>query len=292
MITTSISVVVPVKDEAQTLEQLVTNIIASVQSLNEELLEILFIDDGSTDDSWSVMSKLAHDYAGLVLPVRLRRNFGKTTALDIAFNKARGDIVITLDADLQDDAAEIPKILDKLNGGYDVVSGWKVQRNDPLSKTLPSKIFNRFTSLLTGINLHDFNCRFKAYRKEVVKKLTVYGEQHRYIPVLAHALGYRVGEVRVNHLARKFGKSKYGMECYVRGALDGKSKVRLEFYAVSGYQFGQILLESGQQDSMTVHQLKLPDSVKNKPIGRACVYPLNKNISEHAFGYVLINSKE
>jgi glycosyltransferase involved in cell wall biosynthesis len=152
--------------------------------------------------------------------IRFRRNFGKSSALSAGFKKAVGDIVITMDADLQDDPTEIPRFIEMINKGYDVISGWKKVRYDPLSKTLPSRFFNRITAWATGVDIHDFNCGFKAYRKEVVKSIEIYGELHRYIPALAYGKGFTVGEIVVTHHPRKYGRSKYGWERLFKGLLD------------------------------------------------------------------------
>lgn len=216
-----ISFVVPAKDEQHTLSDLVDGILASTDSLSETVAtEIIFVDDGSTDDTWSVMQALVERHPRVVRAFRMRRNFGKAAGLEVGFEAATGDIVFTMDADLQDDPKEIGRFLEKIDSGYDLVSGWKQKRNDPLSKTLPSKVFNAVTSRISGVKLHDFNCGFKAYRREVLKNVRIYGELHRYIPVLAQDLGFRVGEIPVTHHARTHGVSKYGMERYVRGFLD------------------------------------------------------------------------
>lgn len=214
-----LSFVIPVKDEEESINELAKKIISVVNEMGSEP-ELIFIDDGSSDNSWKVMSAMVTKYPGQVIALRLRRNFGKAVALEAGFRKASGDVVFTMDADLQDDPNEIPRFIEELNKGYDLISGWKVKRHDPLSKTLPSKLFNKATSLATGINLHDFNCGFKCYKKEIVKSIKIYGELHRYIPALAHDLGYKVGEIGVEHHPRLHGVSKYGWERYVRGFID------------------------------------------------------------------------
>lgn len=214
-----ISIVVPVKNEEATLIQLRNEIETVLNGVSKVSYEVIFVDDGSSDDSWNIMASLANKDER-VKCLRLRRNFGKAMALDCGFEHASGDIVITMDADLQDDPAEIPKFLDKIDQGYDVVSGWKKNRHDPLSKNLPSKLFNKVTAKVTGIELHDFNCGFKAYRRAVLENLKLYGELHRYVPVLAHDAGFKVAEVVVNHRPRTHGESKYGWERYTRGLLD------------------------------------------------------------------------
>ncbi|HIE34442.1 MAG TPA: glycosyltransferase, partial [Candidatus Altiarchaeales archaeon] len=178
-----------------------------------------FVDDGSTDESYQVMRDI-QKRDNRVRIIKFRRNFGKSDALTAGFKKSCGDIIFTLDADLQDDPEEIPKFLDKISQGYDLVVGWRFKRNDPITKRLPSKMFNLITSLITGIHLHDFNCGYKAYRGEVVRNINLYGELHRYIPVLAVWKGYSVGEVKIRHRARRFGESKYGFNRLMKGFLD------------------------------------------------------------------------
>ncbi len=243
-----IGIVVPVLDERESLAELVERIRRAVEEHNLTLEEILFVDDGSSDGSWEEINSLAAADPS-VRGVRLRRNFGKATALNVGFGLVRGDIVVTMDADLQDDPAELPKFIEKLRDGYDLVSGWKQARQDPLSKTLPSLLFNFVTMRVSGVRLHDFNCGFKAYRRSIFDNIELYGELHRYIPALAHALGYRVGEVPVRHHARKHGRSKYGVSRYLRGFLDLLTVVMITRYAWRpGHLFGGIgtlLLVSG-----------------------------------------------
>ncbi len=182
--------------------------------------EVIFVDDGSTDKTWSKILEAAAINPA-IKGIRFNRNFGKSAALNTGFRAAQGDVVITMDSDLQDSPDEIPKLYDMMNeGGYDLISGWKKKRHDPISKTLPSKFFNALTRWMSGINLHDFNCGLKAYRNVVVKNVTVYGEMHRYIPLLAKWAGFkRIGEKVVEHHERKYGKSKFGLE-RMRGILD------------------------------------------------------------------------
>jgi glycosyltransferase involved in cell wall biosynthesis len=213
-----ISVVVPVHDEEQSVEPLYEELRASLDPLGRPW-EAVFVDDGSTDGSLGALTRL-HASAPNVKVVRLRRNFGKAAALAAGFRHADGDVVVTIDADLQDDPAEIPRLLAKLDEGFDLVSGWKVQRRDPLSRRIPSRIFNAVVGRVSGLRLHDLNCGLKAYRAEVVRNLRVYGELHRFLPVLAHDRGYRVAELAVNHRPRGHGKSRYGVERSLRGFLD------------------------------------------------------------------------
>lgn len=213
-----ISAVVPAYNEAESLPQLHRELVAGLDLLGMPW-EIVYVDDGSRDGSDRVYEQLcAADPR--VRAILLRRNFGKSAALATGFRAVRGELVVTLDADLQDDPAELPRLLEALEGGLDLVSGWKVKRHDPITKTLPSKLFNAVTSKVAGIQLHDFNCGFKLYRREVVDSTEVYGELHRFMPALAHWRGFRVGEVGVNHRARKFGKSKFGAARFVNGFLD------------------------------------------------------------------------
>ena len=213
-----ISVVVPVHDEERSVALLFEELAAALDPL-ERPWEVVFVDDGSADGTFGALTRLhaGHDE---VRVVRLRRNFGKAAALQAGFEEAQGDILVTIDGDLQDDPAEIPRLLAKLEEGFDLVSGWKAKRRDPLSRRIPSRIFNRVTGRLSGLRLHDLNCGLKAYRVEVLRGLRIYGELHRFIPVLAHYRGFRVAELPVNHRPREHGRSRYGVERYVRGFLD------------------------------------------------------------------------
>lgn len=213
-----LSAVIPVYNESESLTTLHAELRA-VAAENQYDLEIVFVDDGSTDASWAAIGELAAKDAQ-VSGLRFRRNFGKAAALDAGFAAAQGDIVLTLDADLQDDPREIPRMLAELNRGLDMISGYKQVRHDPWHKVLPSRVFNWLVSRMTGVWLHDHNCGYKCYRREVVREVRLYGELHRFVPVLAAARGFRVGEIVVNHRARKFGHSKYGIERLVKGFLD------------------------------------------------------------------------
>jgi dolichol-phosphate mannosyltransferase len=213
-----ISVVVPVHDEERTVALLFGELQAALDPLGEPW-EAVFVDDGSTDGSFAALTRLHSDQPG-VRVVRLRRNFGKAAALAAGFAQAEGDVVVTIDADLQDDPAEIPRLLAKLDEGFDLVSGWKAHRRDPFARRLLSRIFNWVTGRVSGLRLHDLNCGLKAYRAEVVQGLRLYGELHRFIPVLAHYRGYRIAELPVNHRPREHGRSRYGVERYLRGFLD------------------------------------------------------------------------
>jgi glycosyltransferase involved in cell wall biosynthesis len=213
-----ISVVIPIYNEERSIALLYEELQAALDPLDDEW-EAVYVDDGSTDDSFGALTRL-HARAGNVRVVRLRRNFGKAAALAAGFAQAHGDIVVTIDGDLQDDPAEIPRLLAKLQEGFDLVTGWKTHRRDPLSRRVPSKVFNWVAGRMSGLRLHDMNCGLKAYRDEVVRGLVLYGELHRFIPVLAHERGYRVAELPVNHRPREHGRSRYGLERYLRGFLD------------------------------------------------------------------------
>lgn len=214
-----VSVLIPVKDEEATLGTLVGEIDEAFATLPGTGYEVIFVDDGSTDTSWQVMTQLAAENPR-VRALKLRRNFGKAAALAAAVDEARGERVVTMDADLQDDPAEVPRLLAELDDGADLVSGHKADRKDPLGKRIPSKFFNMMTNVMTGLKINDHNCGLKAARTEVYRRVPLYGELHRYIPALAHQTGYQVRELAVNHRAREHGKSKYGLERYVRGAID------------------------------------------------------------------------
>ena len=213
-----LSIIVPLLNEERSLETLYREIAAALES-QDETFEVIFVDDGSTDGSHAVLARL-HDEAPNVVVVQLRRNFGKAAALQAGFLEARGDTIVTIDADLQDDPAEIPQLLAKLDEGFDLVSGWKTRRNDPWGRRVFSKLFNWAIKIVSGVKLHDVNCGLKAYRAEVVRGMRIYGELHRFVPVLASYRGYRVAEIPVNHRARQHGRSRYGPERYLRGFFD------------------------------------------------------------------------
>jgi glycosyltransferase involved in cell wall biosynthesis len=213
-----ISVVVPVHDEERSVEPLYGELRAALEPLGRAW-EAVFVDDGSDDGSFAALTRL-HAAAPNVVVVRLRRNFGKAAALAAGFRHASGEVVVTIDADLQDDPAEIPRLLAKLDEGFDLVSGWKTERRDPLTRRLLSRIFNGVVGRVSGLRLHDMNCGLKAYRSEVARNLRIYGELHRFLPILANDRGYRVAELPVNHRPREHGRSNYGVERYLRGFLD------------------------------------------------------------------------
>jgi glycosyltransferase involved in cell wall biosynthesis len=213
-----ISVVVPAYNEERSVALLHDELRAALEPLGRPW-EIVFVDDGSTDGTFQALTRLHAEHAH-VRVVRLRRNFGKAAALVAGFDQATGDILVTIDADLQDDPSEIPRLLAKLDEGFDLVSGWKSHRRDPLARRVLSRVFNAVTGWVAGLHLHDVNCGFKAYRADVVRGMPLYGELHRFVPVLAHHRGYRVAELPVNHRPREHGRSRYGLERYLRGFLD------------------------------------------------------------------------
>ena len=214
----SLSIVIPVFNEVDSIPLLYDEIVAAVDPLALPW-ELIFIDDGSTDGTTRVLHEV-YERDPRVQIIEFRRNFGKSAALAAGFEAADGDAVITMDGDLQDLPAEIPRLIEQLNQGADLVSGWKFPRHDPLSKRLPSSLFNSVVRSLSGIKLHDFNCGLKAYRRDVIKEIRIYGELHRYIPVLAHFRGFRVVEIQVGHRARKYGRSKFGNGRFARGFFD------------------------------------------------------------------------
>jgi glycosyltransferase involved in cell wall biosynthesis len=213
------SVVVPVHNEEESLSTLHSELVHVFAAHDLGPIEFIFVDDGSRDRSWDAIRRLAES-DNRVRGIRFRRNFGKAAALTAGFQNARGRVVFTLDGDLQDDPAEIPRFLERLEEGFDVVSGWKRTRHDPWHKVFPSRVFNWMVSRLTGCRLHDHNCGFKAYRAQVLREVGIYGELHRFVPVLAYARGFRVGEIEVNHRPRRFGSSKYGIARFLKGLLD------------------------------------------------------------------------
>jgi glycosyltransferase involved in cell wall biosynthesis len=216
----NISVIIPAKDEADSIPEL-SQWISRVMQTHGFSYEVIYIDDGSTDSTWEEIRKASVTYPGF-RGIRFNRNFGKSASLHTGFRQAKGDVVITMDADLQDSPDEIPELYRMIReDGYQIVSGWKKKRHDPITKTLPSKVYNSFTRVLSGIKLHDFNCGLKAYANIVVKNVSVYGEMHRYIPVMAKWAGFtKIGEKVVEHRERKYGSSKFGFERVLRGLLD------------------------------------------------------------------------
>ena len=238
-----LSFVIPAKDEEKSVELLYKGIVEVTNGLKKSF-EIIFVDDGSIDKTFNVLKNL-HQKDNRVKVIKLRGSFGKSIALQTGFDNARGQIIFTLDADLQDDPKEIPSFLKKLDEGYDLVSGWKKKRNDPFSKTFPSKIGNWATRFFTGIKIHDLNCGFKAYKKRVANNLNLYGELYKYIPVLAEKQNFKVGEIIVSHHPRKFGKSKFGWQRNIKGFLDMLTIVFITRYLRRpGHFFGSLGLIS------------------------------------------------
>ncbi len=213
-----LSIIIPTLNERESLDSLYRELDEVAREGNYDL-DIIFVDDGSTDGSWSVIERLAAQDSR-VRGLKFRRNFGKAAALSAGFNAARGDLVMTLDADLQDDPHEIPRFLAAMSDQFDVVSGWKKVRHDPWHKVIPSRIFNALVSWVTGVSLHDHNCGMKCYRREVLREVRLYGELHRFVPVLAAARGFAIGEISIRHRPRKHGHSKYGVRRFVKGFLD------------------------------------------------------------------------
>ena len=215
---TELSIIIPVFNEEESILELAEEISGVMKDLSAEY-ELIFIDDGSRDSSYDKIKSLA-DKDSRINGVRFRRNYGKAAALSEGFRISKGKMIVTMDSDLQDDPAEIPGLMKKLDEGFDVISGWKKNRKDPWTKRFPSKIFNLVTRMMSGIRIHDFNCGLKIYRSDVIKTVKVYGELHRYIPVLAKLAGFSVSELVVNHRPRKFGKTKFGASRFLKGFLD------------------------------------------------------------------------
>jgi glycosyltransferase involved in cell wall biosynthesis len=239
-----LSVVIPLLNEQESVKPLYSSLKESLKELNRTY-EIIFVDDGSIDDSFKIL-ELLHSQDSNVKIIQFRKNFGKSAALWCGFQHAEGEIIITMDSDLQDDPKEISKLISKIEQGDDLVSGWRIKRADSISKKLFSRIFNQITALLTGMRIHDFNCGLKAYKKDVARELMIYGELHRFIPVLAYWKGYQVTEVQVAHHSREYGKSKYGIERLWKGFWDFITILFLTKYANSPlYLFGLIGLVLG-----------------------------------------------
>ncbi len=263
-----VSVVVPAYEEAESLPELAARIRAACDGAGLTY-EVWIVDDGSGDATWSVVEDLTRR-DGRIHGVRFRRNYGKSAALSVGFERARGRHVVTMDADLQDDPAEIPGLVAMMHeGGYDLVSGWKQTRHDPLSKTVPSKFFNGVTRMLSGIPLHDFNCGLKIYRREVVKAIHVYGEMHRYVPLLAKWEGYgAIGEKAVQHHPRQHGRSKFGIERFLRGFLDLVTVVFLtRFMSRPMHLFGMLGTVSFAIGVVTAAWISVDKLVFGQPIG-------------------------
>ncbi len=265
--TPRLSFVIPVLNEGETLSTLNEKIAAVVQARELGSFEVIFVDDGSTDPSWQRICDLSTEH-GHVRGLRFRRNFGKAAALAAGFAEARGEIVFTLDADLQDDPEEIPRFLEKMDEGYDLVSGWKKDRQDPLEKRLPSKLFNAVACRAGRVRLHDMNCGFKAYRREVLPHLNLYGELHRYVPVLAHAEGFSVTEIPVVHHPREHGVSKYGWKRYIKGMLDLLTVLATTRYLDRpGHLFGGLGLVSSAVGFLILFYISCMKLIAGMPIG-------------------------
>ncbi len=273
-----LSIIVPLFNEGESLPDLIGQLYAAMAEKELHALfvepfsfEIILVDDGSTDDSCKVIGRMIHSMPELRL-ISFQRNFGKTAALSAGFMAATGDLVCTIDADLQDDPFAIKGMIRKLHEGYDLVSGWKQERKDPLSKTLPSKLFNGVTRMFTGITLHDFNCGLKVYRKEVTRRLELHGDMHRYIPVLAQWMGFRITELPVEHRARKFGTTKYGSSRFFSGLFDFLSVLFITRYLRRPMHFfgmaGLLSFLSGFIISLyiTLDKILLNKPVSNRPI--------------------------
>jgi glycosyltransferase involved in cell wall biosynthesis len=240
-----VSIVLPILNEEENLEELHSRLTDTL-SRTDLNYEIIAVDDGSTDRSFEVLKRI-HEQDARLRVIKFRRNFGQTAAMSAGFNHARGDVIITMDSDLQNDPADIPRLLDKLNEGYDVVSGWRADRKDKfLSRRLPSVLANRLIVKMTGVKLHDFGCSLKAYRKEVIDNINLYGEMHRFIPALASLIGAEIAEMKVTHHARKYGKSKYGISRTTRVILDLMTVKFLLNYSTRPIQvFGFLGMGSG-----------------------------------------------
>jgi len=263
-----ISVVIPLCNEAPTLEALFDQIKEVIEAHNLGSFEAIFVDDGSTDDSWNTITRLKSKHPDTIQGIRFRRNYGKAEALSAGFEHANGDIILTMDADLQDEPAEIPAFLEKLNQGYDCVSGWKQLRKDPLGKTLPSRVFNWAARVSSGVQLHDFNCGFKGYKADAIKSIELYGELHRYIPVLLAAEGYSITEIPVVHHRRTFGVSKYGWKRLLKGGLDLMTVIVITRYLKRpGHFFGGFGLLSSFLGFLILSVLSLQKILFNTGIG-------------------------
>jgi len=265
----NLSVVIPLYNEEKSLEELYNRIILSIQPLSDSF-ELIFVDDGSTDNSFSVLREL-YKRDNQVKAICFRKNFGKAAALSAGFKEAQGEIIVTLDADLQDLPEEIPALIKKMDEGYDLVSGWKFKRKDPFLKKFASRLFNSVTSFYTGVKIHDFNCGLKCYRREVIEEIELYGELHRYIPAIANWKGFKVGEVKVNHKPRVHGRSKFGSERYLRGLFDLLTVIMLTKYPQKPLHFfgllGTILSIAGLAINIYMVALRLSGKwISNRPL--------------------------
>ena len=266
-----LSVVIPVLNEVENIPQLYDEILHVLEAMAKPF-EILFIDDGSTDDSLAILEEIQKKDDRVVV-ISFRRNFGQTAALSAGFDHARGDIIVSMDADLQNDPGDIPKLLEKLEQGYDLVNGWRYDRKDPFfSRRLPSQIANKIISYTTQVKLHDYGCTLKAFRKEVTQNIRLYGEMHRFIPAIASGMGINIAEVKVNHRPRRFGSSKYGISRTVRVILDLMTVKFLLAYATRPIQiFGLIgfactALGVGSVVFMTIQRQFFDVPMANRPL--------------------------
>ena len=270
-----ISVIIPLLNEEESLNQLSLAIKRAFDELKCNY-EVIFIDDGSTDKSFEKIKEI-HNKNSRFHCIRFRRNYGKSAALAAGFKYSKGDIIITMDADLQDDPSEIPELVSMINSGYDLVSGWKKIRYDPFIKKHTSKLFNYFTSKISGIKLHDFNCGLKAYKSDVIKSIKVYGEMHRYIPALAHIAGFRVTEKIVKHHPRKFGVTKFGASRFLKGFFDLLTVVfTTRFFKRPLHLFGTLGMGSfflgfGLMIYLSVLKLFYNESLSNRPLFLASI---------------------
>ncbi|MEA2582858.1 MAG: hypothetical protein QOF33_943 [Thermomicrobiales bacterium] len=271
----SLSIVIPVHDEEGNLDELHRRLTAVLVAIGLPY-EMIFVDDGSKDGTWRIIQSL-HEHDPNVVALRHRRNFGKAQGLANGFAVATGDVVVTMDGDLQDDPAELPRFLAKLDEGCDLVSGWKQRRQDPFGKTAPSKLFNATVRRASGVQLHDFNCGFKAYRREVTQQIRLYGELHRFTPVLADAEGFRIAELPVKHHPRTWGQSKYGYKRLVKGFLDLLTVVFLTHYRQRPmHLFGipgllALFLGIGIGAELTFERLFLDERIGTRPLLMLCV---------------------
>lgn len=264
-----VSIVIPLLNEEMSLNELSKGISDALEDIS---YEIIFVDDGSTDASWKIIESLSGNN-GVVKGVRFRRNYGKSDALQAGFEVSEGDYVITMDADLQDDPKEIPALIEMLESGSDLVSGWKKERHDPISKTVPSRFFNAVTRWTTGIKLHDFNCGLKAYKREVVDSIYLYGEMHRYVPLLAKWKGFgKIDEKVVQHHERKYGKTKFGLSRFLNGFLDLVTLLFVHRYMQRPMHFfgsiGVVLIILGSSISAWLSWLKIAygEPLANRPL--------------------------
>lgn len=272
IVPSKVSIIVPVKDEAGTVDILRNEIISAIPNRN---FELVFIDDGSTDGTGAKIEQMMQSDKRVKL-ITFARNFGKSAALTAGFEEASGEIIITMDGDLQDDPKHLPELLARIEGGADLVSTWKQNRRDPLNKRLPSKVFNRMTSSLSGLRLQDFNSGYKAYRAELAKSFVVQGEMHRYLPVFAHQAGYRVEEIAVDHRPRTYGHSKYGVGRLFKGFLDLVTVIFLtKFFTRPAHVFGfpglvLLVVSAGVLLGLAVMKLAL-----GEPVGDRLWLPLS-----------------